>query len=664
MKKFIAILLTAALALSVFCAASAVNLFKGDLNGDGQIIAGEARSILRMSARLDPQPAPGSAEFLIADVDGDGQILASDARKTLRVSAKLDPAIPLAETENVIDVCLASEPFTMDPALNSSVDGSTMILHLFSGLARWAADESGAVILVPDCAKELAEGVENADGTVTYTYALRDGLKWSDGSDLTAQDFVYAWNRAADPATEADYAYMMDVIVRNADGTLAVNAPDKKTLTVTIANYIPYWNELLAFPTYMPVKKSAVEADSGNWANEAATYVSNGMYKLTGWEHDSLITIEKNPDHPDADLVTMDIIRFHLSDDAGGMLDGYLNHELQMIDDVPAQDIANLRVGAADELKIGGQLGTYYASFNVNRSLLPAGSTLTGAQAEAANAQIRNALSLLINRNHITEDIARGGQMPASSLVAMGHTDADGLTEFYQNAGDPASNGYIGYYDVSPEAYDANVKAALETLKKYWTFDEAERKFTDAPVIDYIYNSSPAHGEIAEYIKNVFASYGIEMTVAGMEWDDFQEAKRKGEFTFARGGWISDFNDPISFLDMWVSGSGNNEAGLGKGEHAGAAVYDLDLTPYGIDVKVKDGTWAETYDRLIDVIRHTRDNDVRYKLMHLAEDMLMATGGVCPIYYYTDLYMIAPSVQGFFATPLGFKCFAYASIAR
>ncbi|MBQ3639459.1 MAG: peptide ABC transporter substrate-binding protein, partial [Clostridia bacterium] len=102
--------------------------------------------------------------------------------------------------DGALSVCLASEPDTLDPALNSAVDGATLICHLFSGLAKWEQDSTGKLVIVPDAAKELVAGVVNADGTVTYTYTLRDGLKWSDGKDVTAADFVFAWNRAASAA--------------------------------------------------------------------------------------------------------------------------------------------------------------------------------------------------------------------------------------------------------------------------------------------------------------------------------------------------------------------------------------------------------------------------------------------------------------------------------
>src|SRR5574344_349428 len=130
---------------------------------------------------------------------------------------------PAAAGPSSLSVCLASEPDSIDPALNAAVDGGTMCVHLFAGLATWDQDANGNLVIMPDCAVELPEGVVNEDGTVTYTYTLRDGLKWSDGQDLTAGDFAFAWKRAASTALGADYGYMYEVVKGYPD-ELAVEA--------------------------------------------------------------------------------------------------------------------------------------------------------------------------------------------------------------------------------------------------------------------------------------------------------------------------------------------------------------------------------------------------------------------------------------------------------
>ena len=367
-----------------------------------------------------------------------------------------------------INVCLASEPDTLDPALNSAVDGATMVSHLFSGLAKWAQDAEGKLVIVPDCAVALPEGVLNADGTVTYTYTLKDGLKWSNGEALTAKDFADSWQRAASADLAADYGYMFEVVKGYGTDKLDVEAVDDKTLKVTLANAVSYWNELLAFPTYFPVYKASAQKD-GTWATKTTTYICNGAYTIESWKKDSVITLKKNPAYHDAAAVTMETINCYLSDDANNMLANFKKGDWLLIDDVPTAEIATLKKDYPTEFVIAGQIGTYYVCWNINLNILPASSTLTGVEAEKAQAEIRRAIGLIFDRNYIVESVAQGGQLPASSFVAMGMTNPDG-TEFYKTA-NSTTDAFDGYYDVSKEAHKANVDAALKVLAKYYDLE-------------------------------------------------------------------------------------------------------------------------------------------------------------------------------------------------
>ncbi len=561
-----------------------------------------------------------------------------------------------------IAVCLSSEPDNIDPALNSAVDGATMIVHLFAGLAKWEKDGE-AFVIAPDCATELPEPVDNGDGTYTYTYTLRDGLKWSDGQDLTAADFEFAMKRASSADLGADYGYLYEVVDGySEDGSSEINvtAVDEKTLQIVTTVVVPYWDELLAFPTFFPVREDVVANEA--WATDPSTYISNGAYTMTGWDHNSVITVEKNPNYYDADAITMDKIEFYLSDDANNMLANFENGTWQLIDDVPTNEIAALKEKYPEEFVVAGQIGTYYVNWNVNKNILPAGSTLTGVEAENARAEIRRAIGLLFDRNYIVEEIGQAGQVPASSFVSMGLTEPDG-SEFYENAGDAAANGYVGYYDVSADALESNFNQAVETLKKYYTFDEATGMFTDFPTIDYLYNTSEGHKAIGEYLASALAQVGITMNLENQEWNTFLNTRKAGDYTVARNGWLCDYNDPISMLDMWVSNSGNNDCQFGKGDHASVAAYSIDCTDLGYDLKVENGTWADTFDAVIALVKSEGDNSKRMALMHKAEDLLMSTGAICPLYFYTDLYMISQSVQGFFSIPLGYKFFHYTTVA-
>ena len=286
---------------------------------------------------------------------------------------------------------------------------------------------------------------------------------------------------------------------------------------------------------------------------------------------------------------------------------------------------------------------------------------MTAEEKEAAREEIRYAIALMFDRNYIVDEITQAGQVPASSFVAMGMTEPDG-TDFYKNAGHDSS--YPGYYNVAEDAYESNVAEAIEILKKYYNWDENEQKFTNFPTLTYLYNTSEAHKAIGEYLQAALASVGITLNLENQEWNTFLNTRKDGNYSIARNGWVADYNDPICFLDMWVTASGNNDVQFGKGANADLAMYSLDLTPYGYDVKVENGTWAETYDVLISTIKSCTDSEARYAMMHIAEDLLMQTGCITPLYFYTDIYMLDDSVKGFYSNPLGYKYFMHCTIEK
>ncbi|MBN2540324.1 MAG: peptide ABC transporter substrate-binding protein [Bacilli bacterium] len=460
---------------------------------------------------------------------------------------------------DALSVCLSSEPSTIDPALNSAVDGATMILHAFSGLIGYNSDGE----LVADLATAIPTPTENTDGTATYVFELRSDLKWSDGSDLTAADFEYAWKRAAADETAADYGYLFAVIdgYGTEDG-LNVTATDDTHLSVTLTVDVPYFLELMAFPTFMPVQEAAITADADGWATDPTSYITNGAYYVSEWDHNSKIVLTKNDNYWNADSITMDEITFYLSDDDTAILAGFLNGTYDFIDSVPNDEIASLQTEHPAEFFIAGQLGTYYITFNNNTDFLPSDISegMTTNEILEANQEIRLALSLLLDRNYVVEEIGQAGQLPAASFVAMGITNADG-SQFYESAG--SSTTYIGFYDTAASAYAQNCATAVDILSKYFDYNERTKKFTNFPSFDYLYNTSTGHQAIGEYIQAAFAQYGITITLVNQEWGTFLETRKNGDYVLARNGWLADFNDPISFLDMWVSSSGNNDAQLG-----------------------------------------------------------------------------------------------------
>jgi len=490
-------------------------------------------------------------------------------------------------------VCVGPDPDTIDPALNSSVDGATMIIHGFEGL--YTLDSNG--VPIPGQAESVAI---SDDGTV-YTFRLRSGLKWSDGTPLTANDFVYTWARAIDPDTAADYEYMYDVIAGYDDQLLDVTAIDELTLEVRLIARTPYFLELTAFPTFYPVKEEIVAAHGDAWATKVDSYIGNGPYRMVEWVPSSHIVYEKNPHYWNFGALGPEKIRFVLMDDDNAILAGYNSGSLSFIDTVPNDEIPALR--NRSDFYIMGQLGTYYVSFNVQKPHLD-------------NPRFRQALTLAIDRQFITENIGLAGQIPAAAFVAEGISDAAPGSSFRKVGGD--------YFDPTSAGFAANLADAKAIIAELYPDG-------NVPSIEYIFNVSTGHQLIAEALQQMWAEIGVTARLEVQEWAVFLNTRKNGEYEVARNGWLNDYNDPIGMLDMWITGGGNNDAQWSNAE----------------------------YDALIAKAKQTSNQEERMGYLHQAEDIIFAEWMLAPIYYYVDLFMLNDSINGFYASPLGYKYFMY-----
>lgn len=522
-----------------------------------------------------------------------------------------------------ITVNFASEPMTMDPALNSAVDGSVMANHLFEGLMKWEStgEEVEGSEGTCDSAKltygqaESYDKTTNDDGTVTYTFHLRDGIKWSDGKDVTAGDFEYSWKRLVSPDTAADYNYMLDCVVNANEimagekdpSELAVKAVDDKTFEVTLTTDLPYFEELCAFPAMMPVREDMIEKAGDQWTFDTATYISNGAYKLKEWTHNSQIVVEKNENYYDVENLGPETITFKLMDDQNAMLSGFNSGELDFIEDVPQAEIANLI--ASGDMKIVDYIGTYYVCFQTQK-------------APFDDPRVRKAFSLAIDRTYIVNQVTQSGQVEAGGFVPSGVYDADGAEgdDFRTVGGD--------YYKPTDADYEANCDEARQLLA-----DAGYPNGEGFPVVEYLYNTSDAHKAVAEALQFMWEEeLGVKVTLNNQEWAAFLQTRKDGDYSIARNGWIADYNDPISFLDMWMTGGGNNDAQYAN----------------------------DDYDALIKQAKTTTDNAERMDLLHQAEDKLIGEDNVlAPLYFYTQKYMLADGIEGMYYCPLGYFFFGY-----
>ncbi|MDO4291619.1 MAG: ABC transporter substrate-binding protein [Eubacteriales bacterium] len=455
---------------------------------------------------------------------------------------------------NTLALQIASEPDKLDPALNTTVDGACLAILAFSGL--YAYDAEGK--LVP----ELAENCDQSEDGMTYTFTMRDGLKWSDGEALDASDVVYSWNRLADPTTAADYSYLTSVIATNDDGTLQIEASeDGKTFTVHLVAPCAYFLDLCAFPAFYPVPQQAVEAadgadtNPGAWALEAG-FVTSGPFTLSEWKHNESMTYVPNPNYWAADKVSLTEINFMLSADDTAIYNAFQDGSLQFSDTISTDMMST--VESTPEFHKIPTLGTYYAGFNVNSELF-AGKTVEQA------AAMRKAFTLLIDRQYIVDTIAQADQEIANTFIPTGMSDGNG-GEFRVNddAYTYPDEENVGYFN--PSDMEGNTAEAIELLKSAgYEFDESGMLSANTPIsMTYLTNDSEGNVKIGEAIQQDFAMIGINVTVETREWSVFLNERKDGQFDFCREGWLADYNDPINMLEMWETNSGNNDMQFGR----------------------------------------------------------------------------------------------------
>ena len=509
--------------------------------------------------------------------------------------------------EKILSVQTGPDPETVDPALNSAVDGGEMILHAFEGLLK--LDENG------DPEAGQAEKWEVSDDGLTYTFHLRDGLKWSDGSDLTAEDFVYSWQRVCDPNVAAPYAETVLGMVEGYDKAVAgdieklgVEAKDDKTFVVHLANPCPYFESLAAFATLNPVQKETIETNGDAWATEADTYISNGPFYMAEWVPGSYVLMKKNPNYWDADSIKLDGIKFNLIEDANAAYSAYQTGEILMVKDVPTEEIPSLKDN--DEFHVEPLIGTYYISLNLEK-------------APFDNKLVREALSLAIDREYVANTLMQGTYSPAGNIVGPGWKDTDG-SEFHDK-----SNGGSEYIDSSD--YDANLQKAKDLLK--------EAGYPDGkgiPKIDYLINDSGYHKVVGEYLQKAWGELGIDVTVDVVEWASFTPMRRNGDFMAARNGWVGDYTDSSNILELFTTDNGNN-----------------------------DGNYSNpAFDAAIEKSRTTTDAAERSAVLHEAEDIIMEDAGCIPVAYYNDFYLMSSKVTGAWHASNGYWYFMYADIAE
>lgn len=520
---------------------------------------------------------------------------------------------------------LGVEPGSLDPALAVGNPELGTLIQLFDGLTR--NDKNN----VPQPA--IATSWDVSQDKLIYTFHLRDA-KWTNGDPVTAQDFEYAWKRALAPGTSGDFAYQLYYIkngeafnkcmVENglyyaskvdANGkmvadtskpfdvdSVGVTALDDKTLKVTLEGPTPYFIDLTTYPTLFPVDKKVVEANP-KWAASPSTYVCNGPFKLTEWIHNDHITMVKNDTYYDAAAVRLKTVIYDMVEDPSTALTMYQSGQLDAAADVPSSELKSLI--ASGDAQILPYLGTYYLIFNNSKKPFN-------------DPRVREALTLAINRQQIVDNVTKGGELPAMAFIPYGFPDATPNSDFRKVGGD-------AYFK------DNDVATAQKLLA-----DAGYPGGKGFPAFTYLMNTSSRHKTIAEAIQEMWKkNLGISCTLKNEEWGVFLQDRDNLNYDVARAGWTADYMDPNTFLDLYITGGGNNDLG-----------------------------WSNaTYDQAIADEKATADETTRLKDMHLAENTLMKDFAICPIYFYTNPVLLSKRVKDFYQGSIGFVDWKYAYMA-
>ena len=507
--------------------------------------------------------------------------------------------IPMKEMKTSYN--LGFELIPLDSQVSNGIPEAIIQMNIFEGLTRL----DKACVAQP----ALAEKIDVSTDGLKYTFHLRDS-KFSNGDPLTAEDFKYAWMRAMDPSTAAEYAYQIADYIK---GGAAYNAKigkaedvgvkviDPKTLEVTLENVTPYFTAMTAFPIYFPIDKKVVEANK-DWYLRAETYVSNGPFNIKSWVHNEKIIVVKNVNYWDSESVKIQELTFNLITNSKAALAAYEVGKLDGIDSPSADDIKHFQ--KSGDLKVGPQLGIYSFAFNV-------------AKKPFDDAKVRQALTIAIDRQKIIDMISLTHEKPAFAFTPYGLNDADNSQQFR---------------DVGGDYFKEDVTQAKQLLS-----DAGFPNGNGFPEIKILINSRTNDEKIATLVQDMWhKNLGIKASLQAEKGQVYIKSLSKFDFDIARAQWSGDYMDPLTFLNNFVKDGVNNKAG-----------------------------WANPqYDALIAGAKKNPDIKARMQQLHAAEKILMTELPVMPIYYDNLKYIAKSHVKGVIHLPLGFVDFKNATVER
>jgi oligopeptide transport system substrate-binding protein len=517
-----------------------------------------------------------AASFLVFSLTGCG-------RRETRVEA--------GNREQVLFKGNGSEPQELDPHVVTGVSEYHILMSLLEGLV---TEDPVDLHPVPGVAERWEI---SPDGRV-FTFHLRKNAKWSNGDFVTAQDFLKSYRRMLTPTLASEYSYM-HFVVKNAQAynegkitdfnQVGYKALDDYTLQVTLDNPTPYFLSLLLhhswFPVHLPtIAKYGDPYERGSKWTRPGRFVGNGPFALAKWRVNDVIVVKKSPTYWDSDRVRLNEIRFYPIESNDTEERAFRAGQLHVTDTMPMSKIDVYKAKYPSLIKAEQYLATYFYRVNVTKPPLN-------------DKRIRRALALAINREEFVKNVMRGGQLPALCLTP------------------PGTAGYTCRTQLREDVAEA--KRLL-----------AEAGYPDGkglPPIELLYNTTESHRIIAEAIQQMWKkNLGVEVHLVNQEWKVYLDSQRTLNYQICRAGWTGDYVDPNSFLDMWLTGGGNNETGWSNSE----------------------------YDRLIAEASRTTDPEKRLEVFQKAEAILMDELPIIPIYFYTHICARRPEVKGWYPTIL------------
>lgn len=489
-----------------------------------------------------------------------------------------------AARDGILLVGNGTEPRSLDPHIATGVTEHHLLMSILEGLASEAPEGDG---VVPGAAVRW-ESNETLD---EWTFHLRPEGRWSNGDPVTAHDFVWAYRRILTPSLGGEYAAML-YLLKGAEEfnqgkstdpeTIGAKALDDLTLRLNLVGPTPYFPNVLShyawFPVHPPtvLKHGRLDTRASRWTHPG-NFVGNGPFRLKTWRFKHLIEVERNPYYWDAANVKLNGIRFLPIDNIPAEERMFRDGQLHVTENVPLDKIEYWRDQRSDSYYVHPYLAVYFYRLNITRPPLN-------------DRRVRHALSLAIDRAAITKNVLKAGQIPAVGLV-------------------PPVAGYTG-----PNVLRFDPVEARRLL--------AEAGFSESspvPRFDILFNVSESHRTVAEAVQQMWKSnLGISVGLNSQDWGVYLDAQQRLDYDVARAGWTADYTDPITFLDMWTTGNGNNMTGWSRPE----------------------------FDALIAKSRTIRDSDERFAVLREAESLFLEDLPAIPLYVYVRNYMVSPTVTG------------------